>query len=241
VDDVLGPDPWRHKCPRVNWHFLNLSTGQRAPGRCRAARCPVCGPLQALEWARVISHGGATGPPERYAVLTLPESMWDMGWQPLRQKMRDYRRLLNHRSFEWEAAWTAEKGNGGNLHVNALQKGSYIPQAVLQDVWGGIVHIQRIRRRPHGVAGYVLKEARSVAGYALKNAGDDERAAYLAMNGGRLAHMTRGYLGGETKASVLRALREQTGEHDRWIRADGAEPPGRSGAELARAALVARE
>jgi hypothetical protein len=164
--------------------------------------------------------------------------MWDMEWQSLRQKVRDYRRLLRRRGFGWEIAWTVEKGKNGNLHVNALQKGDYVPQRVLQDVWGGIVHVQKIGRNPERVAGYATKEARRVAGYTVKEAGR-AREAHLVLNGGRLVHLSRDYLGGETKVSVLQSLRATASHGDtEWQRVDGARPPGKSGAALARAALV---
>lgn len=206
-------------CSRARgWHWVNVRTGQVAPGRCRASFCPECGPYEAKMRARIISDGGATGPPQRYFVHTLPPEQWNMGFQKLRQKMRDYKRIMAKRHGEYEQAWTVERGaKSGMLHVNVLQKGTYIGQAEAQATWGGIVHVKRIRG-VRGVGSYALKEAMRVSGYSLKEAGRslDE---HLDLNGGRLLHLSRGYLGGETMETVRRRLcRDPEAEPGEWVR-----------------------
>lgn len=133
--------------------------------------------------------------------------------------MRNYRRYLAKRGFSWEQAWTLEQGAAGNLHVHVLQKGDYVPQTVAQEVWGGIVNIKAVKGA-RGAAGYALKEAQRVSGYALKDADGDGLVGHLDLNGGRLVHLSRGYLGGETQAQVrarlVAAARE--GEPDEWRR-----------------------
>ena len=146
-----------------------------------------------------------------------------MSWKQLRQKMRDYRRAMVAEYGAWEHAWTVERGKrNGMKHVNVLQKGPYVPQRVLQRSWGGIVHVQRIGREPGHVAGYALKEARRVAGYSLKEAGAglDE---HLALNGGRLAHWSRNYFGGETLPEVRQRLmgNPSSAESEDWARVNG--------------------
>jgi hypothetical protein len=217
------------RCPRATgWFWRNLTTGEMAPGRCAASSCPYCGPVEALARARVISDGGATGPPQRYIVLTLPPEQWGMEWQTLRQKMKDFRRAMVREHGEWEHAWTVERGKlNGMPHVNVLQKGTYVRQRELQDRWGGIAHVQAIRRQPGKVGGYVLKEAGRVAGYSLKDA-HASLADHLAINGGRLVHLSRNYLGGETIPTVRKRLRgDSASTPGEWERTWGELPQDR--------------
>lgn len=203
------------ECPRSRINLINTLTGQVVPGRCRASFCDYCGPVQAWWKSRIISDGGATGAPTRYAVLTNAPA----DWKVLRQKMRDLRRLLGRRGFAWEQAWTVETGEQtGMRHVNALQKGDFVPQELLQNVWGAIVHIQAIKTAAGGVAGYALKEAQRVAGYSTKNASQaDKLQAHLDANGGRLVHLSRGYLGGETQAVVMERLLAERESEGSWV------------------------
>lgn len=208
-------EPGSHRCPRSSIDLVNTLTGQVIPGRCRASFCEFCGPVQSWWKARIISDGGGR-PPERYAVLTQAPA----DWQKLRQKMRDFPRLLARRGYVWEQAWTVEEGaQTGMRHVNVLQKGTYVPQAELQDVWGAIAHVQAVKGATgHQVAGYALKEAQTVAGYVTKDgrqAGGLDR--HLALNGGRLVHVSRGYLGGETQAAVLERLLSENQSEGSWV------------------------
>ncbi len=80
--------------------------------------------------------------------------------------------------------------------MNVLQRGSYVPQDELQDVWGAIIYIQAVKSgTAASVARYGLKEARTVTGYVFKNVGPGEPSPldHFEANGGRLAHVSRGY------------------------------------------------
>jgi hypothetical protein len=168
--------------------------------------CVVCGPIEAGVRARVI----ASMQPERFIVATLPQSEWGLSFEGWRRKIKRFRFTLSEMFGEVEWAWTLERGHqNGSPHVNLLQRGpEKLPQAVLQERWGGIVNVKRIRGS-QGAARYALKEAGRVSGYALKEAGgnlDD----HLALNGGRLAHHSRGYFGGERVADVRKRLRGES-------------------------------
>jgi hypothetical protein len=214
--DEIGPQIGSGRCPRSRQSLLCLETGQVIPARCRASFCEYCGPIQAWWKARIISDGGGA-PPERYWVLSQAPEDWDK----LRQKMRDFRRLMRARGYAWEHAWTVEVGEKtGMIHVNALQKGDFVPQAIGQDSWGSIVHVQAIKRSPSNVAGYALKEAARVAGYSLKEGGTAEKLqGHLERNGGRLVHLSRQYLGGLTQEQVQRTLvdRQREQEPQTWV------------------------
>jgi hypothetical protein len=157
--------------------------------------------------------------------MSTPPELWSMEFQRLRQKMRDYRRIMAKRHGSYEHAWTAERGpKNGMLHVNVLQKGTFIPQAEAQKTWGGIVHVQRIRRRG-GIERYALKEALRVTGYGVKNATASEETLYehLRLNGGRLVHLSRGYLGGQTMGDVRKRLQNDDPDSrpGEWVRVFG--------------------
>lgn len=170
-----------------------------------------------MAWQKslIISHGGASGPPTRFVTLTLAP----VEWQPCRQKLRDLRRLLARRGYGgWEVAWTRELTSSGLPHVHALQKGPYVPQKELQAAWGAIVDIRAIRRRgAERTARYALKEAQRVAGYSLKEAEGDSLAGHLERNGGRLVHLSRGYLGGQTQEQVWADIVSQREADDAWV------------------------
>lgn len=203
-------------CLRSRIDFYNVLTGQVIRGRCGASFCPACAPVSAWWKAQIISHGGATGNPERYFVLTnAPED-----WPKLRQKMRDLRRILARRHGSFEQAWTVEVGSKtGMRHVNVLQKGTYIPQHELQDTWGAIVHVQKIRDTPGKLGTYALKEAQRVSGYALKETGDGQEPLkrFLENNGGRFVHLSKNYLGGLTQSEVKAELLDARGGGGEWI------------------------
>jgi hypothetical protein len=161
-----------------------------------------------------------TGPPQRYWVLT----QFPLGWQAGRQKMRDLRRWARKNGWYWEHAWTVEPNpKGTGLHANVLQKGSYVPQAAVQDRWGAIPYAQAIKANTGAVGAYAMKEAARVAGYSMKNGQGASVSGHLRLNGGRLVHLSREYLGGLKQAEVRRELLggvPDEGEGE-WVRRAG--------------------
>lgn len=157
----------------------------------------MCGPRNAKRRTAVL----AWAKPERFATLTdAPDD-----WQSLRQKMRTLALNIRKQGYVCQWAWTVEVGSKtGMRHVHALQHGQFIPQRKLQDLWGHIVHIERITS-PRGAALYSMKEARRVAGYATKNT-RQHLLTHLDNNGGRVAHMSRGYLHGLRTREVEKLL-----------------------------------
>lgn len=211
--------PGQKSCPRADHWYFNAATGEKQPGRCRRQTCLFCVPLEAWWKAKIISHGG-DGPPQRLVTFTQAPENWDT----LRQKVAKLTHTLRHKhGLDWEIAWTVELTKQDVPHIHALQKGSYVPQALLQDAWGAIVDIRAIKSDRSAVAGYALKEAMKVAGYATKEANTAEGAlAHKALNGNRLVHLTRGYLGGhrseEVRKLILDEISEAKGEEGNWQR-----------------------
>lgn len=186
------------RCPTTPYDLVCVERPDlRVPASCDRWACPFCGPREASRRARVL----AWARPERFVTLTqAPED-----WQRLRAKLRKLTMRVRQEGLTVEWAWTVERGTQtGMIHIHALQHGQFIPQAKLQDWWGAIVHIERIRQ-PKGATRYALKEANRVAGYTLKGS-HQAMLAHLDLNGGRVCHYSRGYLHGKRVREVEKLL-----------------------------------
>jgi hypothetical protein len=123
--------------------------------------------------------------------------------------------------YDWEWSWSVERNPAGTgLHVHACQHGAHkVPQEALQERWGAIVDVRAVRnlRDRQGVATYTVKEALKVAGYTVKGATASAESLrdHLAVNGGRVAHWSRGFLHGETRRSALGRIREELAGEER--------------------------
>ncbi len=189
----------------------------RFPDSCDSYRCDVCGPRKAEQTAAVMTW--ALRKSDRARLWT--GTMAPTDWQTLRQKMRDYRRLIIGDGYDWEWSWSVEKNPAGTgLHVHACQHGAHkVPQAALQERWGAIVDVRAVRglRDRSGAASYTVKEALKVAGYTVKGAtaSAESLTDHLALNGGWVAHWSRNFLHGETRRSALGRIREELAGEER--------------------------
>lgn len=177
----------------------------RRPVSCDAYRCPVCGPGKAVQAAAVATWALRQVKRARFMTLTLaPETH-----QQRRKKIRVAAQDLRAAGYRNEWAWAVEQGTKtGMTHVHLLQHGSYIPQRMLEAVWGARVDVRAVGQG--SVARYVTKDALRVAGYVVKggtaslpSSGLDD---YLDLNGGRAMHWSRGFLHGKTKREALGLL-----------------------------------
>lgn len=178
--------------------MFNLVTGQIVPARCKANGCPYCGRVNARLVGGAITLAGY----ERSITLT---QVGD-DWQTVRGRMRRLRYFISATGCVVEWAWHVEPNPAATgHHVHAFQRGSFIPQARLSDLarrcgMGGYTYIKRHRStgraQTYGVklAGmpYGMKAAESV----------DTLDGYLAANGKRLVHASRGFWKDETGAKV---------------------------------------
>jgi hypothetical protein len=191
----------RGRCARSPFDLVNTVTGELIPGRCDAAACYVCGPLAAVQKSAAMTWAA----PERFITLTgVP-----LDWQERRQHMRELKRQAKGEGWRLEWAWATERNpRGTGAHVHALQWGDYVPQAWLQDRNGAIAHITRIKGDGARVAGYTIKgDVAAVCGYALKGGQVQmDLRGHLEVNGGRLVHMSRGFLRGRRFKEVLGEL-----------------------------------
>ncbi len=207
-------------CPnRVGSGWLNVATGEVRPARCGALKCLWCGPINALITAGAIDLAR----PERLVTLTLVGDQW----QTIRFRMK----RLTYRVREevgpvcW--SWHVEPNpKGTGHHVHALQHGSFIPVRRLsalaqREGMGRVVDIRRVRAGDRA-GWYGLKMA--AAAYTLKLARQEESyRQYLAANGGRLVHTSRGFWR-DTDGSRIKGVR---GARERALREAFGPPVGR--------------
>jgi hypothetical protein len=130
-------------------------------------------------------------------------------FQRARGQTREFIYRLRRDGYDFEMAWAIEQNpKGTGFHAHGVQHGDYIPQRLLQERWGGRIVDVRAMRTP-GAGVYVVKEAQRVVGYVTKGAGAAGYGglpAHLDRNGGRVVHMTGGYLHGLTKRQAVRAI-----------------------------------
>ena len=151
----------------------------------------------------------------RLVTLTaLPTNDGRLDWQRARGQVRELLYRVRREYPGFEMGWAIEQNpRATGFHAHGVQHGPYVPQAVLQERWGGrIVDIRALRRPADGV--YAVKDAVRVAGYTVKNgtesfAGLDE---HLRINGHRAAHFTRGFLHGLTSREALAAIALEQGD-----------------------------
>lgn len=173
----------------ANYVVVDRLTGEFWPADCDSGRCQLCGVNRARVRARLVTERCRTVEHPRFLTLTnAPDD-----WQQRRCQVRDLARRLRSDGLETQWIWVTERGHKtGMVHVHAIQWGDYIPQAQLQELWGGRRVDIRSAQPRHGE--YISKSAGKVASYVSKGGRDDLEAA-LDLNGGRLHHWSRGFWG----------------------------------------------
>jgi len=225
-----APYVWDDTCAR-GWVLRSLATGVVVPAFCRRLRCDVC---RAREARRMVLALGAVGIERRVRLSLVGDE-----WQTVRGRVRRLgASLRRYTDGRWEWWWVCQ-GNprGTGCHVHALVRGSYVPQRQLQRMCAreglGIPWIgaHRPRHGRRGAAGtYELREL--VGLYELRETGREA----LVLNGGRLAHWSRGWWGQPYRA-LLQELVADGSDPGPWVRERRPHPgsvhegtSGRSGA-----------
>lgn len=166
-----------------------VEDGHLAPARCRANICDECIVVN----ARAIALALALAQPTRAIRFSLVGD----DWQTARARIARVRYDMVDAGYAVQWAWHREPNPAGTgHHVHAWQRGDYVPQRALQRICErrglGIPYIERLKQSTsdrRGI-GYGLKGIR----YGLKGAeSTEQRATYLAVNGGRLVHASRGW------------------------------------------------
>jgi len=130
--------------------------------------------------------------PERFVRFSLVGD----DWQTIRRRVRAVAFDLRHEGFSWNCCWHVERNpRGTGHHVHAFQWGDFVSQRKLQTVCMaqgmGYPDIRKWEQVGTRGAMYGLKHA---VGYGLKGASRKEGLEqYLAANGGRLVHASRGF------------------------------------------------
>lgn len=216
----------RPRCERkLNLWLVNQATGEFMPLGCGRMTCPQC-----VGWLAVRTAGAVgLAEPQRFGRLSLVGN----DWQTVRARMSrlryDLRKALRQ-DFEW--AWNVEQNpKGTGHHVHFFQHGAFVPQRLLAELadYRGMGRNVDIRQwKPQGS----LSTAYGLKGllYPMKGALDEREGqddevlnGFLAINGRRLIHASRGYfrhcgehLGLEDARRKWSVVRRGATEPDPW-------------------------
>jgi len=209
----------RERCPRMlGWVLVNTVTGEVKPARCKRLKCPFCVVLEAQSVALAIGLAR----PERLVRFSLIGDTW----AERRARFKRVRFNIRNAGFSWNDCYHVERNpRGTGYHAHLWQHGDYVPQRDLQRMclregmgYPDIRQVQELGRS----TSYGLKAA---LGYGMKGVESSTGEQYLALNGGRLVHASRGFWrDGEGRAisgirgAVRVARLEAYGEPEgRWL------------------------
>lgn len=120
---------------------------------CDRYACRHCGPRRVALWRDLAEHAA----PERF--ITLSRVADDL--VGARRVVTTIMQRLRRAGYRMEYLVTFERHKNGTFHAHLLQKGDYIPQAVLSEALRSATHgrsfVCDIRRADGKVAGYVTK------------------------------------------------------------------------------------
>lgn len=209
----VGDEPFStHPCRLDGYFLVGVDSGSIVAANCDTGTCETCGRRRAVARAAAITW--CQRQQRRSRLITLTSCPDD--WQTLRGQVRDMRRRIIQQTGKCEWIWTVERGSKtGMKHVHAIQHGSYLPQATLQNLWGGrIVDVRAVR----DAAGYISKSAAMVAGYVGKGATSSGigLGIHLGLNGGRLHHWSRQFWGGLSVREAIAASKPEAAQEE-WI------------------------
>ena len=150
---------------RLNIESLKITL---FPIRCKSWRCPICGPRLAELWRAKIVNAK----PERFITLTWdPKKGLDAAHALQHMKVSFARlvRILRNQKFTFEYCAIWEFTKKGYPHIHIAQRGSFIPQKKLSEIWstlgaGPVVDIRAIQSGPaiaQELTKYLLKSAQA--------------------------------------------------------------------------------
>jgi hypothetical protein len=187
---------------------------------CDSFKCSTCGPKKTNASVAAVAWELARHDWARFITLSLAP----LDWERRRKQVADLRSRLRAKGYDMEWSWATERGHKtGMVHIHLAAWGSYVPQRVLQELWGDrIVFIEAVHRDPESVGKYMAKETRRVAQYMTKEQGEDYEAA-LALNHGRPLHYSKGFFQGLTLRQAISNAKaaRNGGEAVEWMALDG--------------------
>lgn len=214
--------PVPERCPRkLGWRWRNLDTGETFAARCEANTCVYCLPRNVSARADAISY--AT--PERFIRYSLVGD----DWQTIRKRYKVLSDRIRSRGYTSESCYFVEPyESGAGNHIHAFQHGDYIPQHELVELATSVgfapnTDIRRWQTYGSRSTRYTMKNA---TGYGMKTlrAATEAAETYLALNGQRLHHHTRGFFRhpdgrhiGNVKEAVKAARRASRTSVGEWV------------------------
>ena len=212
LEGRLEPDPdgvgWSlrdESCPLDGAVSVDVTTGEVAwVPSCKNARCRSCSRrVSARTFAlarRVADLEGDGGGWVRFITLTqAPE-----GWAETRHAVKMWLKTLRRQGYAMHVLWVVEKGSEtGMKHIHVVQRGDFIPKAVLSESWPyGSTQIAAARS---AAADYLAK---GVIRYVAKGLdGDGESIEeHMNLNGGRAAHWSREFFLGVARDDFAKAF-----------------------------------
>lgn len=191
------------ECPLLGGISIDRTTGEVAwiPS-CKNARCLNCSRrVSSRTFAlarRVADLEADSGGWVRFITLTrAPE-----GWQATRKAVQDWLQYLRRHGYGMHVLWVVEKGSQtGMKHVHVIQRGHFVPKAVLEASWPhGSTQIAAARA---AASDYLAKGVIKYVGKGLDGEAD-EIEAHMNLNGGRAAHWSRGFFDGSSRDDFAR-------------------------------------
>lgn len=163
--------------------------------------------------------------PQRFCTFTQAGDTW----QEVRGRMYRMRHDVGAAGFRWDWVWQVERNpRGTGHHVHCWQRGDYVPQRTLSRLavrrgMGEVVDIRRWHPREADATAYAMKAIT----YTFKDAeGELDPGGFMAMNGHRLSHQSRGWwTAGGARDQEREAIRARFGEPDPdWVVVTGDHP-----------------
>lgn len=149
------PDPW------AQGHvFYNRITGKTIPARCKRWTCYACAKINYYKVDWLLS----AGLPERFITLTRAGN----SPQEIRTNLQHLVQGLRRLGLKFEYAAVAELHENGQAHLHILQRGDFIEQELLSEMW------ERYTAKSYQGAGSFIVDIRkiqdnqNIKGYLLK-------------------------------------------------------------------------
>lgn len=193
--DGVGWSLREGECPLSGAVSIDRTTGEVAwVPSCKSARCRGCSRrVSARTFAlarRVAELETAADGWVRFITLTrAPE-----GWQETRGALRDWRQYLRRQGYAMHTLSVVERGSEtGMKHVHVIQRGDFVPKAVLEASWPhGSTQIAAAR---DAAADYLAKGVVKYVAKGIDGSGE-EIEDHMNLNGGRAAHWSREFFMG---------------------------------------------
>lgn len=212
------------RCPRrPGLSFVNLATGQVVAGGCYSQKCFVC--VQTIAWRYACAIGLAR--PEQHIVLTMAGE----DWTKIKLNLTAFRRAIRRQHPGFRDAYHVEPNpRGTGTHVHMWSWGALLDTPAVSDVasragMGREALVSPRELAPGAPLSYGVK---AVLDAAQTDGMDPAVEQFLLLNGGRLAHASRGFwrdADGSPIAGVRAAMKAANRSRGVWVATSEPIPP----------------